>query len=460
MKDTTGSETTLEAARAILGSHLSPGGVRDRLLHECDGLFAARSVYAGRALPHDTTSTRDGFALRAVDTATATPERPVRLRVLDRVATAGGDAAGGAAAGSAGDSAGKFPASGPPLGKNEAIRVMTGALLPEGADAVVAFEELADASAETEIAVQRPRERGSYLRRAGSEVSVGEPVVARGEQIGPSIIGLAAALGQATLPVYERPRALVIGIGDELLEPGEPVTGGRLYNDGAAILASLLRGYGLEATVSSPIADRRNVIRRAIEHAVSAGYSLIVTTGGTGGGDHDLIRGVLMELTGELLVSRLALRPGGGTVFTMLQGTPCFALPGTPGAATMVCELLLQPAARIVLGSGAPENPKIIAKLSEPFERPRSAGGAARSGRSPVAVRPRRMQLYTAGAELRARPVPRTHLYRELRETNAFRLSRPGEPLPRVGDSIELELSATIRTTPDRAENRSELEKE
>ncbi|GEM_PF-116204 len=442
MTDATTAGTPLERARAVVCSYLSPVGTRDAPLDECDGAFASRAVQADHALPRDTTSTRDGYAVRAADTANAAPDRPIRLRVLEQVATAG--AASGASS------------SERQLDVREAMRVMTGALLPAGADAVVPFEELEDAPADTLIVARHPVTSGRYLRPAASEVPVGEPVVARGEQIGPAVSGFAAALGHATLPVYLRPRATVIAIGDELLEPGAPAARGRLYNDGARMLASMLRDLGLEVTISPPIADTRSAIRRSLERAAADRYDLLLTTGGTGGGDHDLIRSVLSELAGRPLVPNLALRPGGGTIFTKLHTTPCFALPGTPGAAIMVFELLVRPAARILLGSATPENPKVVATLADPLERGGSRSRAAASG----VVRPRRMQLYTANAELRARPVPRAHLYRELRESNAVWLPKPGAAVPSVGDSIELELSGSIPAAPEPVANPSEKEQQ
>ena len=307
-------------------------------LTEALGRVLAEPVVAQTDLPPFANSSMDGFAVSAADTAEASPTRPVRLPVtLDLPA------------GHATDT---------PLSRGAAARIMTGAPLPPGADAVVPVEDtnatwsVGDA-APHEITITSPARLGANVRPAGEDVGAGDLVLPAGTEIGPPEIGILAALGYATVPVIRQPLAVVIATGDELIDPDESLIPGKIRNSNSYVLEALIRQAGALA-VRLPIArDTLDDVRRHFSWALAQQPNLILSTGGVSVGAHDVVRHVLDEL-GEVRLWRFNLRPGKPLAYGQVQGVPFFGLPGNPVSAQVTFDIFVRPV--LLKLAGRPDN--------------------------------------------------------------------------------------------------------
>jgi molybdopterin molybdotransferase len=290
---------------------------RDRVL--------AEEVRAVRDVPPFTNSAMDGYALRASDIGSASPERPVELILV-------GEVRAGAAAGMAVD-------------QGSAIRIMTGAMLPEGADAVVRIEDTGEADGRVQIRV--PVGTGVNVRAAGTDVAEGSLVAAPGRLVTPGLIGVLASAGRNTVRCVRRPRVLVLSTGDELRDAGESLGPGQITNTNRyALLAALdsAGSIGLDAGVA---ADEAAVLAERLERAGEA--DLVLTTGGVSMGAYDLVRSLLEERD-AVDFWQVALRPGKPLIFGSFRGVPLIGLPGNPVSALVGFELFVKPALRQMQG--------------------------------------------------------------------------------------------------------------
>ena len=393
----------------------------------CDRLYAAEPIHAPIGLPRDATSRRDGYALHSADTVRAGADTPVSLAVIGTV--------------TAGDSSPPPPAPAP----GQAVRIMTGALLPLGTDTVLAFEELEYNAGAGAVTVCAPAPPGRWVRTPGSEITCGELLLNDGLAVGPAQIAVATALGIEAMPVHRRPRIAVVAIGSELAAAGAPLPPGHLYNDAATLLCAHLHRLGAETRCGEPVEDTVTAIQTRLREALQDGVDLVITTGGTGDGDKDLSATVLSQMTGPAVFRGVAIRPGGGTALFDCDGIPCFALPGAPSAAAMAFDLLVRPAVRILLGAAQTHNPLVAATLVDTGyeDRPtcrERAGGAG----PPGLIRVERARVSAAGAVVSARVVRHRNVYRELSESNALWVRGAEAREAEAGTSIELELVAPI----------------
>ncbi|HEY8447965.1 MAG TPA: gephyrin-like molybdotransferase Glp [Thermomicrobiales bacterium] len=294
------------------------------------GRVLAEEIVASLPLPPFTNAAMDGFAVRVADTAGASPAAPVRLRVI-----------GEAAAGNS---------SPPRVEPGTAIRIMTGAPVPEGADAIVRFEETdyAERSAEREsIAVLRAPRPGEHIRLAGEDVPAGATVLRSGTPLRPADLGLIAALGRTEVRVHRRPRVAILATGDEVVAPGEPISAGRIYDSNSTLIAALVQQSGGESCLLGIARDNLGAVRAKLEEARQA--DLIITAGGVSAGDFDVVKEAL-RLEGEIAFWQVRMRPGKPLAFGQVGGIPLLGLPGNPVAAA-VCYLQFGHAAvRTLLG--------------------------------------------------------------------------------------------------------------
>ncbi len=380
----------LHEARRRVEAHLHACPVVHEPPERCDGLYTAEPVYAPTNLPHDTIARRDGYAVRSADIAVATRDNPVHLPIGATV-TAG--------------SAGSTPP--PELVRGQAVGVMTGALIPGGADTVLGAEEVERSADGNTLVIFEPAPAGRRIAQPGDEIAAGECVVAARRPVGPETLALMTALGLTGLPVHRRPKVAVLPIGDELVSPGTALESGQRYPDGAILLAAAMRGLKLETYLLSPAPDDLETLRQRLRGAVDDGADLLITTGGTGGGSKDLVRELLARPEAEVVFSGVAVRPGGSTAFGFCGPVPWFALPGTPAAAVTAFDLLVRPAARALLGAGDTRNPEATVTLLNPEQEP-SPG------------RLQRLRVEVRAGRLYARRVRYRNIYRELAESNAL----------------------------------------
>lgn len=266
------------------------------------GRVLAEDVRARLTQPPAAVSAMDGYAVRAADTAPT----PRRLRIVGRSAAGAG-----------------FEGT---IGAGEAVRIFTGAPLPEGADAVVIQEDtMTDGETVTPGAAAEP---GRFVRPAGLDFGEGEVVLAAGRRLTPRDVALAAAANVPWLKVRRRPRVAIVATGDELAMPGEPLRPGRIVNSNGLLCAGQVRTFGAIPVDLGIAADDEEALVAAVTAA--RGCDLLVTLGGASVGDHDLIRPMLAKLGFDLALYRVAMRPGKPIMFGRLGDLPVIGLPGNP----------------------------------------------------------------------------------------------------------------------------------
>jgi molybdopterin molybdotransferase len=287
------------------------------------GRVAAEDVEARIDLPPFASSAMDGFAVRAADL-------PGSLQIVGESA-AGRPFAGGLESGSA-------------------VAISTGAVVPEGADAVAPIEVVVQQDNKVEVA--SAMEPGANVRPRGGDVAAGDVVVAAGARLTPARVAAAAAVGVATLPCARIPRVAVLATGSELVAPGNRLRPGEIYEANGFMLASALQTAGAHVVPEPPAADDVEALWTALERGLGA--DVLVTSGGVSVGEHDLVRAVERELGVEEVFWRVSIKPGKPVSFGVRGDTLVFGLPGNPVSALVGCELFVKPALRALQGLADP----------------------------------------------------------------------------------------------------------
>jgi molybdopterin molybdotransferase len=334
---------------------------RARVMAAAHPLPAVRlplAALAGRALretiraPHDlppfANSAMDGYAVRAADTAGATPGTPVELPVVGVIA------------------AGRVAAR--PLGAGKAMRIMTGAAIPEGADAVVPFEDTTRAgdAADERVRVNAAAHPGAHVRRAGADLARGATALEAGRALSPHDIGLLAALGRDAALAGPRPRVAILSTGDELLAPADALVAGAIRDSNRPMLAALVEAAGGEVALSEHLRDERDEVATAIRRALGAA-EVVLTIGGVSAGDFDPVKEAI-DAIGGIALWRVAMRPGRPQAFGAREGRLFFGLPGNPASVACVFEALVRPALRAMQGFGEVERPRIAVRAAALIE--------------------------------------------------------------------------------------------
>ena len=366
------AERTGQSAMQSVDSYLSdvlaairPLPPRELGLDEADGAALTEDVTAGWPLPPFDNSGMDGYAVVAADTAAATPERPVTLPVRGEVA--------------AGDT-GRYEVT-----PGTCIKIMTGALLPLGADAVVPVEWTDDGPAGGTVSIGQPAVPGHAVRRAGGDAAAGDVLLTAGTRLGPVQLGLLAAAGHGTVTARPRPRITVISTGNELAEPGQPVMPGRIWESNSRMLAAVARQAGYPARRHPVVPDRKAAVLAALEGALPDA-DLLVTTGGVSmGGEHDVVKAALHDL-GTVSFRKVAMQPGMPQGFGVVGGgTPIFTLPGNPVSAYVSFQLFVRPAASVLQALRPERLASGRAVLTGPVRSPRDRRSFLRGILDPAA---------------------------------------------------------------------------
>ena len=327
---------TFEEARLIVLERVGPLGSEVAPLLDAVGRILAVDQVAPWDMPQWDNSAMDGYAVRAADCAD-----PNGLPV-----------------------AGFLPAGQPAveeLGFGTAVKIMTGAPLPAGADAVVPFED-ADERAGLFVATRRPV-AGDHVRKKGGDVREGETVLTAGTIIGPAEVSLLASISRASVPVIRRARVASLSTGDELLEPGEPLAAGKIFSSNAAALAAATLRAGARPLVLPIARDNREALRTQLVEGLLA--DVLVTTAGVSVGDRDLVREVLRDLAVQEVFWKVDIQPGRPMAFALSGVTPIFSLPGNPVAALLTFEMFVRPALRRMMGHSRPLDVPLRARLGE-----------------------------------------------------------------------------------------------
>src|SRR6266850_2338590 len=304
------------------------------------GLVLGEDIVADRDVPPFRNSAMDGYAVQGDDVAAA----PVELRVVGEVA-----------AGAVPDRA---------VGPGEAMRIMTGAPMPEGADTVVRVEDTDNASDVVTITAATPK--GMATRRAGEDLRKGETVLTKGTVLRAAEIGLLASVGRARIRVRKRPRVAVFSTGDEIVDLDQPMERGQIRDSNRYTLASAIRAAGAEPWVRGIVRDSPDALRAALREGLAA--DAIVTSGGVSVGDHDHLKPVLSEL-GTIDFWAIAIRPGRPLAFGEVKDgerrVPIFGLPGNTVSALVTFEIFVRPALLRMQGRQNVARPRTKARLTD-----------------------------------------------------------------------------------------------
>ena len=421
---------TVDEHRAVVAALLPLTPVRRVPLADALGLVLAEDLRAGVALPPFDNSAMDGYAVRAADVAGASPEHPVTLPVTQDIPAGRTDVV--------------------PLTPGTAHRIMTGAPMPPGADAVVQVE-LTD-GAMGEVRISGAPAVGTHLRRAGEDAEAGVLALAAGTPLTAARLGLAAAVGAAELAVRRRPGVLVLSTGSELVEPGRPLEYGQIYESNGVMLAAAVTEAGGRAEQLRFVPDDPALFLAALADRVARGaeggapVDLVLTSGGVSAGAYEVVKDALADRGVEFV--RVGMQPGGpqgagrltdptstpgpdgpgadGPEPDGLAGLPVVTLPGNPVSSHVSFEVFVRPALRAAMGHPVPDRPIVRARLTETLRSP--------SGKRQF----RRGTLDAAAGTVRTVGGPGSHLLSALARANCLIvLGGPSEDHPE-GEDVEV----------------------
>ena len=353
-----GELTPVEEHLAEILATITPLTPTELGLNDIGGLVLAEDVSAVSALPSFDNSGMDGYAVRVEDVAAATEEKPVTLPVTAEVA--------------AGDT-GAYA-----LQPGTAIKIMTGAMLPHGAEAVVPVEWTDGGSAR--VSIRAGAAYGNAVRLAGEDAKAGEVLVTAGTRLRPMHVAVIAAAGRGSVLVRPRPRVVVLSTGNELAEPGTPLVPGRIWDSNSFMLAAAAREAGCLAYRQAILPDHPDEVLPAIEDQLGRA-DLMVTTGGVSmGGEHDVVKAALQQL-GTITFRKVAMQPGMpqgfGTIALPAASVPAtgdrvpiFTLPGNPVSAYVSFQVFARPALGAMQGDGGLGLEKVQAELTGPLRSP------------------------------------------------------------------------------------------
>ena len=322
-------------------------------LLEAVGRVLSRDIHSAIDVPPADNSAMDGFAVQAASTRGASPASPRVLRVTGQIA-AGGRPGG-------------------PVGPGEAVRIMTGAPIPPGADAVVQFEDTdeevrrrAQDISLSHIGILREASAGLNIRRAGEDIPRGALVLPRGTVVNPPQVGVLASLGMVRAPVIRRPVVAIIGTGDELTPLGEPLPPGRIYDSNTYALAAQVKRLGAIPRIMGIARDVEADLRDKVRQAAEA--DLVLTSGGVSQGDYDMVKGVLAQ-EGEMNFWTVSMKPGKPLAFGHFRRgqrrVPHLGLPGNPVSSMITFAVFGRPAVLKMMGKGTAPLPTVEAVMEE-----------------------------------------------------------------------------------------------
>ena len=311
---------------------------------QAQGRVLAEDIYSFGDIPPWDNSAMDGYAVRHFDIQEASAKKPVLLKVLSDLP------------------AGKvFQGR---VGSGEAVRIMTGAPLPEGADTVVPVEETTRADGNVKILVAVSA--GANIRRAGEDVAAGEKVLENGTVLRPAHAGMLASLRRSAIYVYQRPRVAVLSTGDELLEIDEPWQDGKIINSNSYSIAGQVLECGGQPVQLGIARDRREELAARMKEGLVA--DILITTGGVSVGDYDLVKGLLKDL-GQMNFWKVAMRPGQPLAFGRMAAKPVFGLPGNPVSCMISFEQFVRPSLLKMAGFPRIFRPSLWAVLKEDISK-------------------------------------------------------------------------------------------
>ncbi len=336
---------SVEEARNKILDAVSPLELEKVSILDALGRVIGEDIYAGRAIPPKDNSAMDGYALRAGDTGGASAKSPVHFAVVENIP------------------AGAIPQK--RVGSGEAARIMTGAPIPEGADAVIRMEDAWEKDARVAICVEA--RQGQNIRRAGEDVRKGEHVIPRGEIIRAAEVGMLASLGRSFIFVHQRPLVAIVATGDELADIDEPPSDWKIVSSNTYSLAALVRECGAVPLQIGIALDNREDLLKKFRAAMRA--DLIVSSGGVSVGDYDLVKKIMQEVGNAMQFWQVAMKPGRPLAFGLLEAVPAVGLPGNPVSTMVSFEQFVRPAILKMLGHNNLFRRTVQARLEKGIEK-------------------------------------------------------------------------------------------
>lgn len=307
-----------KALKTILASARLMGTEKINIL-DAQRHAIAENIYAGRDIPSVDNSAMDGYALRAADTRGATPKKPVWFKIIEEIP------------------AGKIPRK--KLRSKEAARIMTGAIIPGGADAVIRQENTRREG--NLVAVLTPVARKTDIRFAGEDVRKGELVIHKNSVMGAAQIGMLAALGKKSALVYKKPRVAIMATGDELVDIDTNPSPGKIVNSNSYSLATLVDDCGGVPVILGITRDNKSALKQKFSTALK--NDVIISSGGVSVGDYDLVKDIMVNMGNSMYFWQVAMRPGKPLAFGAIKGVPLFGLPGNPVSTMVSFEQFVRP---------------------------------------------------------------------------------------------------------------------
>ncbi len=337
--------TCSEALQLILDS-VTPLPARSTVLFDALGLVLAETQTSPETVPPFTNSAMDGYAVRAQDCDGATPGTPASLEVLS-------DLPAGSVATDA-------------VRPGTAIRIMTGAPLPAGADSVVPVE--ATASEGSRVRIAAPVKKGANVRLAGEDLEAGEELLPKGFALTPAALGILASVGLARVDVHPRPRVAILTTGDELVAAAEKPGPGQIRDSNIQTMCGQAVAFGAVPIPFPRVPDTREAVTAALGRARDTA-DVIVTNGGISVGDYDFIKAVLVDLGAREVFWKVKQKPGGPLGFWLLDGKPVFGIPGNTVAAMVCMEEYVRPALRKLMGHTLFRRPEVTGVFEGAFRK-------------------------------------------------------------------------------------------
>ena len=334
--------TPLEDAQSLVIGACAPLAPVEVDLVDAPGKVLAADVVATEAVPPFANTAVDGYAVRAADVATV----PVELVVVDELA------------------AGR--ASAHTVGEGEAIRIMTGAPIPDGADAVVMVEET-ERLGDHHVRIGAAVTPGTAVRAVGDDVQPGDVLFEAGTLVRPAVFGVLASINARRVVVHPAARVAVLSTGDELISDGGPLAPGQIRESNLGMLAGLLHEAGCDVTDLGVVRDDEAELERVLRDA-AATHDAIVTSGGVSMGEYDVVKAVLARIA-EMNWLQIAIKPAKPFAFGLLDGTPVFGLPGNPVSSLVSFEMLARPALRRMMGYRRLARPSLVAVADDGIPR-------------------------------------------------------------------------------------------
>lgn len=409
------SMISVDAALGFILSHIEPLPAEEvELLDGLDRVLA-EDVVADIDIPPFSNSAMDGYAVRAGDTVGAGPDTPVVLQVVEEVA------------------AGAVPRL--EIGPGMAARIMTGAPIPRGADAVVRFEETSEgrgAARNASVRIYREAAPMDNVRPAGEDIRRGQRVLEAGRLLRPQELGVLAALGRPTVRVHRRPRVALLATGDELLGIDEDITPGKIRNINEYTTAAQVRRYGGVPVLLGIARDTVEDLTRKIRAGLDQNVDLFLTSAGVSIGDYDMVKNVLAA-EGEMHFWQVAMKPGKPLAFGQIAGVPVLGLPGNPVAAMVAFEVFARPALRKMAGWTRWDKPRLRATLREDVRN----SGRRHYMRAVVFRGPAGYEVTTRGDTV---TVQGSGILTSMVWANAFLVVPEGETFLPAGSKVEVEI--------------------